>query len=287
MRPRSLLGRILILFGCLSASDGTRAGAADGLSVGWTNNILTISGKVLPAPVTILYLEAYCRPGSTRRAWDQTVIPHKTERIEQDPAGHRVRLRDTVSDGVIAEHVITAGEDEVDFRVTLRNPTSKASEAHWVQPCMRVGGFTGTRTDDARALVPDYARRSFIFLDGKLSLLPTQPWAERAVYTPGQVWAAPGVDRSDVNPRPLSKLTPSNGLIGCYSADGRWILATAWEPWQELFQGIITCLHADFRVGGLAPGETKTVRGKVYVVPADTEALVRRHARDLQGAAAR
>ena len=28
-------------------------------------------------------------------------------------------------------------------------------------------------------------------------------------------------------------------------------LATAWEPYQELFQGVIVCMHSDFRIGGL------------------------------------
>jgi hypothetical protein len=48
----------------------------------------------------------------------------------------------------------------------------------------------------------------------------------------------------------------SNGLIGCYSADERLLVATAWEPYQNLFQGIISCLHADPMIGGLAAGET-------------------------------
>ena len=46
-------------------------------------------------------------------------------------------------------------------------------------------------------------------------------------------------------------------------------MATAWEPYQELFQGVIVCLHSDFRIGGLKPGETKAIRGKIYLMPAD------------------
>jgi hypothetical protein len=88
------------------------------------------------------------------------------------------------------------------------------------------------------------------------------------------------VDRNDVNPRPLSEVVPSNGLIGCFSADDQWILAMAWEPYQELFQGVIVCLHSDFRVGGLEPGETKTVRGKLYLVPARMEELLKRYEND-------
>jgi hypothetical protein len=39
-------------------------------------------------------------------------------------------------------------------------------------------------------------------------------------------------------------------------------------------------MHADFRIGGLKAGETKTIRGKLYVVPADVEALVKRYEQD-------
>jgi hypothetical protein len=83
-----------------------------------------------------------------------------------------------------------------------------------------------------------------------------------------------------VNPRPLSNLIPSCGLCGCFSADERQILAVAWEPYQEIFQGVISCIHNDFRIGGLAPGETKNIRGKLYIVPADVPQLVARFQRD-------
>ena len=89
-----------------------------------------------------------------------------------------------------------------------------------------------------------------------------------------------GVDRNDVNPRPLSSIVPSHGLVGCISADGRWTMATAWEPYQELFQGVITCIHSDFRLGGLAPGETKRIRGKIYITRDDVASLVKRYERD-------
>jgi hypothetical protein len=170
-------------------------------------------------------------------------------------------------------HDIRAEQDTVDFRLTATNPTDKESQAHWAQPCVRVDKFTG-RTQ------ADYLEKSFIFVDGKLARMPTTQWATKARYVPGQVWAPRGVDRDDVNPRPLSDLVPSNGLIGCFSADETMILATAWEPYQELFQGVIVCLHSDFRIGGLEPGETKTIRGKIYIVDADVDALLERYERD-------
>jgi hypothetical protein len=272
----SLLLTGLLVSTCHAAEPSTAE-----LRIAWQDNMLTISGDGVPGDeIPILYLEAYCRPGSTDRDWGETVIKHKAEKISASDDGKQIKLRDTLADGVVVDHTITARGDEVTFELVAHNPTDKASEAHWAQPCMRVDKFTGTPKDDARDLVPAYARKSFLFLDGARTRLPTEPWAKEARYIPGQVYGAPGVDRNDLNPRPLSKLVPSSGLCGAFSADDKTILAVAWEPYQEIFQGVITCIHSDFRIGGLAPGETKKIRGKLYVVPADVAALVKRYERD-------
>jgi len=255
--------------------------AAEGLSIRWKDNYLTISSPDLPGgELKINYLEAYCRPGSTDRVWHDTVIPHQTELLHASDDHRVIRLRDKLQDGVIVDHTITASDDEVDFRLVAKNPTDKASEVDWAQPCIRVERFTGTDGKDRLALVPTYARKCFVFIDGKLTRLPTKPWADKARYTPGQVYCPRNVNRNDVNPRPLSSLVPSNGLTGCFSGDEKHILASAWEPYQELFQGIASCIHSDFRLGGLKPGETKKIHGKLYIVPADVDALVNRYEQD-------
>lgn len=264
----------------LAASAAAEKPATD-LRLHWADNILTVSGADVPGgAVKIWYLEAYCRAGSTDRVWGETVIGHRTELISASDDGRVIKLRDTLTDGVIVDHTITARGDEIDFRLVAHNPTDKPSQAHWAQPCMRVDTFTGAGKEDARELVPAYARKCFIFLDGELTRLPTEPWAKEARYTPGQVYAAPGVDQSDVNPRPLSKLVPSSGLCGCFSADDKQILAVAWSPYQEIFQGVIACIHSDFRIGGLEPGESKKIHGKLYLVDAAVDALVKRYERD-------
>ena len=253
------------------------------LSIAWKDHMLTIKGKGVPGgEVPIWYLEAYCRPGSTDREWGKTVIRHTTELVSAGDDGTTIRLKDTLDDGVIVEHLIEANGDEVSFHVKAHNPTDADSQAHWAQPCMRVDKFTGTGKDDARELVPEYARKCFVFVDGQLTRLPTKPWADKARYIPGQVYGAPGVDRDDLNPRPLSDIVPSSGLCGCFSADEKMILAVAWQPYQEIFQGVIACMHSDFRIGGLKPGETKEIRGKLYIVPADVTALVKRFETDFQ-----
>jgi hypothetical protein len=251
------------------------------LSLTWDKEMLTIRGNHLPGgALEVWYLEAFCRPGSTRRDWKQSVIPHTTQLVEASPDGRFIKLQSRLSDGVKVDHEIRAGRDEVDFRVVATNPTRALSQAHWAQPCIRVERYAGIKREHASEA---YLPRCFVYVDGKPARLPTTPWAKEALYTPGQVWCPEGVSRDDVNPRPLSSIVPSSGLIGCVSADGKELMATAWEPYQELFQGVIVCLHSDFRIGGLKPGETKTIRGKIYLMPADFTELRARYRRDFPG----
>jgi hypothetical protein len=281
--PTSRIVTLVAMLAAIAASYASLCSADEPdrrLSLSWEKNYLTIRGEIPGESVTIMYLEAYCRPGSTDRDWSETVIPHKSELTSTGGDDKRITLRDKLADGVVVEHVIEAGKDEVQFQLVAHNPTEKESEAHWAQPCLRVDRFTGAGVADARALVPAYSRKCFLFVDGDMKRLPTHPWAEQARYVPGQVYCPKHVDRNDVNPRPLSELVPSASLTGCYSADDKMILATAWEPYQEVFQGVIACMHTDFRIGGLKPGETKKIRGKLYIVPADIDALVARFEKD-------
>ena len=246
------------------------------LTLSWENNILTLHAPHVPGgKIETWYLEAYCKPGSSDRDWNQTLISHQTKLVSATPT--KIELRCTLSDGVTVDHFITSDDDSVTFTLTAHNPTLKASQAHWAQPCTRVGPFTGTNKDADKYT---YLPKIFIFLDGKQTFLPTRNWVTQARYIPGQVWCPCHVDRNDVNPRPLSPDVPSNGLIGSVSADNKWLFATAWEPYQELFQGIIRCIHSDFRIGGLASGETKTIRGKFYLLKNDPAELLLRYQHD-------
>lgn len=273
---------LVLWFGC-GPSDA-RAWS-DALELSWSGNFLTISGSEVPGgSVSIHYLEAFCRDGSTARPWHFTVIPHSTRLIEAAPDRSRLVLESQVEDGVVVRHTITAEADSIDFQVTARNPTARTSMVHWAQPCMRVDKFVGVATEhDSEA----YLGRSFVFDRSPSTGEPVRkflaewkPWARAARYTPGQVWPGPGVSRNDVNPRPLNPRTTANGLIGCISADGRKLLAMAWDPYQELFQGVVVCLHSDFRIGGLKPGETREIRGKIYLLDNDPAKLLKRYEHD-------
>jgi len=259
---------LLALPGCA----GSPVAAGPDLRIAWEKNFLTIraDGDPFP-PIQIWYLEAYCRSGSTARKWQETVIPHRTEKVRDD--GRTIELLCRVEGGVEVRHVITAGRGDVAFRVEAVNTGPAYVDAVWAQPCVRVGPFTG-------ADKTSYVKQAFIFVDGRRTFLDTTGPPGPAVYTPGQVFLPPGIDPKDANPRPHCPQVPSNGLIGAVSADGRWLTATAWEPYQELFQGVIACIHSDFRLGGLKPGETRRARGRLYVLDNDPELLLKRYRAD-------
>ncbi len=242
------------------------------LHVTWTNNMLRITGPQVPGGyVEIWYLEAFCKSGSTHRKWDQTTIPHKTELT--DPRPHHLQLRTRVEPSIVMTHVLRTKADEVDFEVTVRNEGSEFVDVQWFQPCMRVNRF-------AEANQTNYIDKSFIFTADGLQLLSKLPRTEEAIYRGGQVYVPEGIPMEDVNPRPISKVRPANDLIGCFSADNKKVLATAWDQTQELFQGVIVCLHNDPRIGGLKPKEERKLRGKVYILDNDPNALLARYRKD-------
>lgn len=261
---------------------------AELFTLDWEDNILTISrGDIPGGSVKVWYIEAYCRGDAHDADWSaHTVIPHTTVMASRKPDGSQIELRSLLDNDCIARHLITAEHDAVRFHVLVHNPTAEYADVIWAQPCIRVGEFTGTADPD-RTDTYKYLANSFVFIDGKAEHMPTRDWATEARYTPGQVWRAPHVPAKDVNPRPLNPNIPSNGLIGCLSADKTWVLATAWEPYHELFQGVITCLHSDFHIGGLDPKERKIVQGAIYLFEGSIDNLLTKYASDfpLQAAA--
>jgi hypothetical protein len=248
--------------------------SARALEVSWTNNLLTVTGANLPGgKLDVWYLEAFCRSGAHDRDWRQTTLPHKTTLLTNE--GNRLlRFRTLVQTNVEVNHVITAGADEIDFRFTLTNRGTQDIDLQWFQPaCIRVEKFTGCAQSN-------YTTKSFIFTARGLTTLDQTRRTEEALYRGGQVYVMPTVELRDANPRPLCLDRPANGLIGCFSADGKLLLATASDSTHELFEGVYVCLHSDPRIDGLKAGETKTVRAKLYVLPNDVPALLRRYERD-------
>lgn len=249
--------------------------AADALKLSWTNNLLKVTSPALPGgSLDIWYLEAFCRANSRTQNWNQTTIPHKTVLLETSPDHQFLKFRTTVQTNVEVLHTLRSTADEIDITYELTNHGAEPSPIEWFQPaCIRVADFTGRNQSN-------YIYRSFIFTDRGLTTLDQTHRTEDALYKAGQVYVPRNINRADANPRPLAGDTPTNGLIGCYSADDKYILATAFDQTHELFEGVYVCLHSDPHIGGLAPNETKKIHGKIYLIPNNIEALLTRYNHD-------
>ena len=152
------------------------------LSLSWEHEVLTIRGNHLPGKsLEIWYLEAFCRPGSSRREWKQTVIPHTTTLIDASADGRVIKLQSRLSDGVKVDHEIRAGDDEVEFRLTATNPAAVESQAHWAQPCIRVDKYADVkRQGNSEAYLP----RCFVYVDGRPVRACRRRLGPRRPFTP-------------------------------------------------------------------------------------------------------
>ena len=178
-------------------------------------------------------------------------------------------------------HEVRAEADELDLTFTFHNRGSSNAPIQWFQPaCIRVAGFTG------RGQL-DYTARSFVFTAGGLTTLDKLHRMTNALYLGGQVYLPPWTREADANPRPIARDRLANGLVGCFSADGKWLLATASDRTHELFEGVYVCLHSDPLIDGLKFGETKRVRQKIYLLSNDPQKLIERYRSDFPESADR
>ena len=80
---------------------------------------------------------------------------------------------------------------------------------------------------------------------------------------------------------PDSAVNARGGLIVRESTDGKWVTGIAWErflsaqahnPWE--------CMHLSVHLGPLGQGESREVRGRIYLLPGTKEELLERYFRD-------
>jgi hypothetical protein len=251
------------------------AASAEGLEISWTNNLLTLSDPRLPdGKLEVWYLEAFCRRGAWGRDWRETVLPHRTTLIQADSQRRHLKFFTAVDPNVEVMHEINASKDELNLDFKLTNKGNQPVDLQWFEPaCIRVAAFTGCEQNN-------YIARSFIFTRSGLTTLDQLRRTTNALYLGGQVYLPAYVAPEDANPRPICSDQPVNGIIGCFSRDDRWLLATASDRTHELFEGVYVCLHSDPRIEGLAPGASKRVRSKIYLLPNKPKALLRRYQKD-------
>jgi len=276
-RGKSVLVAMLALAGLASGQFMCTA-APLGLTLQWENNILTIHSPRMPGrELKVQYLELFCRRGSSRgstqQEWTKSVIPHHTWIVHSRDDGSALELESRVGGTVRVRHEISVVADGVDFRLTLENLGGEPVDIEWGQPCVQVDRFTGLGQEH-------YVQRCFLFTERGLTMLNQTRRTEEALFRGGQVYVPAGINPEDVNPRPISPDVPTKRLIGCFSEDGKYLVATAWEPTQNLFQGIFVCIHNDFGIHGLTGHEIKHVRGKLYFMENDLDRLLRHYRED-------
>jgi hypothetical protein len=245
------------------------------LRLSWTNNLLTVTGPEIPGgKLSIWYLEAFCGSHAHDQSWDQTKIPHKTTLLRASGQGDLLDFETSISGGVEMSHQVRTTPDGIRFDYSLVNKSGVPVDIQWFQPaCIRVADFTGSDQTN-------FIKRSFIFTESGLTSLADSGRTEEALYKGGQVYIPTVILAKEANPRPLASARPVNGLIGCFSADNKQLLATASDQTHELFEGVYVCLHSDPHVGGLKPGETKKFHAKIYLMPNNIPALLKHYHSD-------
>jgi hypothetical protein len=245
------------------------------MTLGWTNNVMTVSDPRLPnGSLEIWYLEAFCRDKGWDREWNETTLPHRTHLVESDRTGKRLIFLTQVQGGLEVRHEVKVVADGVEFRFELTNSGSETAPVQWFQPaCIRVGDFTGKDQET-------FISRSFLKTAEGWQSLDQLERTTQARYLGGQVYIPKHTRAQDANPRPICKDQPVEGLIGCWSMDNRWLLAVASDRTHELFEGVYVCLHSDPRIDGVAPGETKRIFQKLYLIENDMDVLLAGYRKD-------
>jgi hypothetical protein len=172
--------------------------------------------------------------------------------------------------------------DGAELVLTARNRTSQAwPELAGIIPCFSPGQQEGKPATLENALNPRFTdpdRRSTWFVSPRgLEVLDSRAiHFNRALRSQVDREAAKGKLPWDEK-WPASQVNASEGVLIRESADGKWVAGIAWEdflsaqghnPWY--------CMHLAVRVGPLRPGETKTIRGRLFLFPGNRAECLRR-----------
>jgi hypothetical protein len=181
--------------------------------------------------------------------------------------------------GIVASDALTlnvaATTDGADLKLSVRNLTDHDFPPHAaIIPCFNPGPEDGRNAQFANTntyflaaggLEKLIARQ--IHFNAELRMLVDRE-AKDGRYAWSEKW-------------PLAEPNAAGGLIVRESTDGKWACGIAWEdflsaqghnPWQ--------CMHLSVRVGPLARGQSRTVRGKMYLLEGNKDDVLRRYRHD-------
>jgi hypothetical protein len=168
---------------------------------------------------------------------------------------------------------VETGEAGARFSLAVRNE----SDHDWpdvatIIPCFNPGSQESGLAPPTHAFFDEGHERTWFASAQGLQLL-----TGRAVHFNAALH--PAVEARSRNGRfafsekwPTSPIDATAGLIVRESSDGRWVTGIAWEdflsvqghnPWR--------CMHLGIRVGPLASGEARDIRGRLYLMPGTKE----------------
>lgn len=170
---------------------------------------------------------------------------------------------------------LTAARDAVDLELTAVN----RSDHEWPEIAAIIPCFNpGPREARDEQFVND--KTYFLAADALVQL------AKREIHFNDRFRRAVDAEARDgryvwSDKWPLAEPNAAAGLLLRESSDGRWVTGIAWEdflsaqghnPWD--------CMHLSVRVGPLKPGESKRIRGRMYLFPGDKQKLLERFQAD-------
>jgi hypothetical protein len=238
------------------------------------------------------YEDKLGQPAAWRRDGETVVLEHRS----QDAPDLKVITRFTpCPDGVVQA-------------VTVEGDTEEATRAiNQVNPCFqfRQSPAFGEAPDGQGDYVDDFVARCFVFTDHGLTLLkdtqrtpcamkPSRPgdrFAARAnaerpwIQSYSPVWEPRPLDGRESYPG-FSRDRITYPIMGVVSRDGRYLAAVAWPETWRMNQLWLCCVHPwpCLLTDDYDPAtETRTSRGKLYVLPNDPALLLERFERDFPG----
>lgn len=198
-----------------------------------------------------------------------------------EPGGHEATVESPELH--LTMRVVPDGADLI-LRVTNRTAQTWPELASII-PCWNPGQVLGTNPSMPVSLNGNFAdpwrSRSYYVARSGLTPLDSRAMHFNVRYRPAVDRIAAAGRLAFSNKWPTSDEDAVAGLLVRESEDAAWVTGIGWEdvlsvqghnPWN--------CLHAGVCIGALQPGESRTVRGKVYLFRGRKEACAERFARE-------
>ena len=165
--------------------------------------------------------------------------------------------------------------DGVELRLSITN----RSDHDWpplaaIIPCFNPGPKEAPNRQFANT-------RTYFLTDAGLQKQQQREIHFNAALSPQLETFSPAGEFAFSHKWPTSEVEATRGILMRESTDGHWVTGIAWEdflsaqghnPWQ--------CMHLSIRVGPLQRGETREIRGKIYLFKGTREACLERFLHD-------